>query len=51
MNSILILFSHPAVTRSTINASLRGAVETLEGVTLHDLYASYPDFLIDVPHE
>ena len=51
MNNILILFSHPAVKRSTINVALREAVETLEGVTFHDLYASYPDFLIDVSHE
>ncbi len=51
MNKILILFGHPAIKRSTINAALREAVETLDGVTLHDLYASYPDFLIDVPHE
>ena len=51
MKNILILFGHPAFKRSTINAALREAVETLEGVTFHDLYASYPDFLIDVQHE
>ena len=51
MNKILILFAHPAFKRSTINAALRKAVENLEGVTFHDLYASYPDFLIDVTHE
>ena len=51
MKKILILFGHPAFKRSTMNAALREAVETLEGVTFHDLYASYPDFLIDVPHQ
>ena len=51
MKKILILFAHPAFKRSTINAALRESVEPLEGVTFHDLYASYPDFLIDVPHE
>jgi glutathione-regulated potassium-efflux system ancillary protein KefG len=51
MKKILILFGHPAFKRSTINAALRKAVESLEGITFHDLYASYPDFLIDVPHE
>lgn len=51
MKKILILFGHPAFKRSTINADLREAAETLGGVTFHDLYASYPDFLIDVPHE
>jgi glutathione-regulated potassium-efflux system ancillary protein KefG len=51
MNNILIVFGHPAFKRSTINAALREAVETLDGVTFHDLYACYPDFLIDVPYE
>ena len=51
MNKILILFGHPAFKRSTINAELRKAVENLEGISFHDLYASYPDFLIDVTHE
>lgn len=51
MKKILILFGHPAFKRSTINAALRKAVESLEGITFHDLYASYPDFLIDVTHE
>jgi glutathione-regulated potassium-efflux system ancillary protein KefG len=50
MNNILILFGHPAFRRSTINAALREAVDTLDGVTFHDLYATYPDFLFDVPH-
>jgi glutathione-regulated potassium-efflux system ancillary protein KefG len=48
MNKILILFAHPAFKRSKINAALREAVENLEGITFHDLYASYPDFFIDV---
>jgi glutathione-regulated potassium-efflux system ancillary protein KefG len=51
MNKILILFGHPAFKRSIINAALRKAVANLEGVTFHDLYAKYPDFLIDVSHE
>lgn len=51
MKTILVLFGHPAFRRSTINAALRKAVETLDGVAFHDLYANYPDFLIDVPHE
>ena len=51
MNKILILFAHPAFRRSKINAALRAAVENLEGITFHDLYANYPDFLIDVNRE
>lgn len=51
MKKVLILFAHPRISRSKINAALRRGVEQLEGVTLHDLYARYPDFLIDVEHE
>lgn len=51
MHTILVLFAHPAFKRSKINTALRSAVEGLEGITVHDLYARYPDFLIDVPHE
>lgn len=48
---ILILFAHPAIKRSKVNAALRAAVEGLPDITIHDLYAAYPDFLIDVPRE
>lgn len=51
MNRVLIIFAHPAVSRSKINAELRRAVETLENITMHDLYALYPDFHIDVKRE
>lgn len=51
MRKILIVFAHPAFVRSTINAAMRRAVEPLEHVTFHDLYACYPDFLIDVAQE
>ena len=51
MKKVLINFAHPARTRSIINSALRAAVEGLEDVTVNDLYASYPDFLIDVKRE
>ena len=51
MKKILINFAHPARARSKINNTLRGAVEDIEGVTFNDLYANYPDFLIDVKRE
>lgn len=51
MNKILINFAHPAQKRSKINIALRAAVEDLEGVTVNDLYANYPDFMIDVQRE
>jgi glutathione-regulated potassium-efflux system ancillary protein KefG len=48
---ILVLLAHPAHRRSRANAALRAAAMAAEGVTLHDLYEAYPDFLIDVDHE
>ena len=51
MNKILILFGHPAFKRSTINAALRKAVENLEGITFHDLYASYPAIVLQTLRE
>lgn len=48
---ILVLLAHPAHRRSRANAALRAAAKAVEGVTLHDLYEAYPDFLIDVDHE
>lgn len=51
MKKILIIFAHPTFKRSIINRALRQAVEQLDGVTFHDLYASYPDLFIDVAHE
>jgi glutathione-regulated potassium-efflux system ancillary protein KefG len=51
MRRVLIQFAHPARARSRINKALRAAVTDLEGVTFNDLYAAYPDFLIDVKRE
>lgn len=51
MKKILIYFAHPARSRSKINNALRAAVVGLENVTIVDLYATYPDFLIDVEYE
>ncbi|MGB3223758.1 MAG: NAD(P)H-dependent oxidoreductase [Desulforhopalus sp.] len=51
MKKVLIIFAHPAIARSKINRALRNAVKNLDGVTFHDLYATYPDFLIDVKQE
>jgi glutathione-regulated potassium-efflux system ancillary protein KefG len=51
MKKILINFAHPVRSRSKINNALRAAVEDLEGVSVNDLYAHYPDFLIDIKRE
>lgn len=51
MKKVLINFAHPARSHSKINQALRQAVEGLEGVTVNDLYAQYPDFMIDIKRE
>ena len=50
-NRILVLFAHPALQKSRVNRQLMQAALHLEGVTLHDLYETYPDFHIDVARE
>ena len=51
MKRILILFAHPTLEQSNINAALIKAASSVEGVTVHDLYERYPDFNIDVVYE
>jgi glutathione-regulated potassium-efflux system ancillary protein KefG len=51
MNRLLILFAHPALEKSRVQAALLRQVKGLEGVTFHDLYEAYPDFDIDVRRE
>ncbi len=51
MNRVLILFAHPRFEKSKYNRALLAGVETIDGVTLHDLYEAYPDFNIDVEKE
>ncbi len=48
---ILLLFAHPSIRRSRVNTALRDAASALDGVTVHDLYETYPDFAIDVDRE
>jgi glutathione-regulated potassium-efflux system ancillary protein KefG len=49
--SILILLSHPYPRQSQINRALVDRVRDLPNVTVHDLYACYPDFHIDPKQE
>ncbi len=51
MKKILILFAHPTFHKSRINKKLISAVETLDGVTINNLYENYPDFFIKVKKE
>jgi putative NADPH-quinone reductase len=48
---ILVLFAHPSPERSEANVPLARAAAAVDGVTLVDLYAEYPDFGIDVDRE
>lgn len=51
MGQVLVIFAHPAFQRSRVNRALLRAARETEGVTVHDLYETYPDFLIDVRDE
>ena len=48
---ILILFAHPALHKSRVNAKMIDAAKGLEGITFRNLYEEYPDFQIDVKRE
>jgi glutathione-regulated potassium-efflux system ancillary protein KefF len=48
---ILVLAAHPTPHLSHVNRALMKAAEALPHVRVHDLYAHYPDYLIDVPAE
>ncbi len=48
---VLVLLAHPSIDRSEVNRPLAEATADIDGVTLIDLYAEYPDFQIDVDRE
>lgn len=48
---ILILQAHPRASLSIAQKTLTNVAHQVEGVTVHDLYAAYPDFNIDVTAE
>jgi putative NADPH-quinone reductase len=48
---IQVLYAHPSPRRSEVNAPLAAAAAAVDGVTVKDLYAEYPDFHIDVDRE
>jgi len=51
MARVLLLFAHPALEKSRINARLIRDVSKLEGIRFHDLYEAYPDFFVDAARE
>lgn len=48
---ILLLYAHPEPKNSRANSILLQETPTLKHVTVHDLYAHYPDFFIDLYYE
>lgn len=48
---VLLVLAHPALERSRANRAMAKAAKPLPGVTFHDLYEEYPDFVIDVEAE
>ncbi|WP_426105708.1 NAD(P)H-dependent oxidoreductase [Massilia sp. TSP1-1-2] len=49
--NILVLYAHPSAHLSRVNARLAEAARAVEGVQVHALYDTYPDFYIDVARE
>jgi glutathione-regulated potassium-efflux system ancillary protein KefF len=50
-NRLLVLYAHSAPHLSRVNRRLADAARLVDGVYLHDLYETYPDFYIDVARE
>ena len=48
---ILLQFAHPAPQKSRANRALLQAARGVAGVTVNDLYETYPDFHLDVARE
>ncbi len=48
---VLLLYAHPESQDSIANRVLLQPARNLDNVTVHDLYAHYPDFFIDIHHE
>ena len=50
-NRLLVLYAHPAPHLSRVNRRLADCARQVDGVFVHDLYDTYPDFYIDVARE
>ncbi|MEU3501114.1 NAD(P)H-dependent oxidoreductase [Streptomyces hundungensis] len=50
-NRTLVIVAHPNLTESRANANRLAEIKDLDNVTVHDLYATYPDGKIDVERE
>jgi glutathione-regulated potassium-efflux system ancillary protein KefF len=50
-NRVLVLYAHAAPHVSRVNRRMADAARMVDGVFVHDLYETYPDFYIDVARE
>lgn len=48
---VLVILAHPVLERSRVNRRLAETAAGVKGVTLHDLYESYPTLAINVRYE
>lgn len=48
---VLVVLAHPALEKSRVNAAMAKAALEVPGVTVHDLYQTYPNFFINKAHE
>ena len=48
---VLVLLSHPTLSKSVVNRRLLEVAESIDGVTCRHLEALYPDYQIDVEAE
>jgi glutathione-regulated potassium-efflux system ancillary protein KefG len=51
MRRVLILLAHPVLERSRVNRRLIAEAREVAGVTIHDLYETYPTLAIDAKRE
>lgn len=51
MKKTLVIVAHPNLTTSTINKTWKGRLSQESDITVHDLYATYPNGTIDVAYE
>jgi len=47
----LVVLAHPHLSGSRANTAMARAAAGLDNVTVHDLYAAYPDFRVDTERE
>lgn len=51
MPRLLLIFAHPSLEKSRVNAKLIKYVPSIKDLTFHDLYELYPDYDIDIRME